>query len=235
MWALCLLPLAALADQPAGKSDADPSDSTVAPETNPGNNDAGGRAGHRKSDPTDEQWRDASKILNQYSPKRMAVLSQLPDPAKQRLKSLMYGRYLALTKVQESFPQLYQNGLQRLTIEDNLFDLRRQFVAANPAAKAALRTGLRKQVKDLFENVQDDRQVRITWMKSRVVDLQKQHDLDEQNRESVIDQQLKEVIRSGPNALDRDTRRRGNGSATPAPNSDGASPGEGFQPTTNPQ
>jgi hypothetical protein len=239
IWALCLLPLAAVADQPAGKSDADPSDSTIAPETNPGTNDAAGRTPHGR-DPTDEQWRDASKFLNQYSPKRMALLSQLPDPAKQRLKSIMYGRYLALMKMQESFkadPQLYQIGLQRFTIEDNLFVIRRQFLATpNGPAKAALRNGLRLQVKALFENVQEDRQSRITRMKSWVVDLQTKHDADERNRESVIDQQLKEVIRVGPNALERDSRlRRSNGSATPEPSSDGSPPGEVFQPTTNPQ
>jgi hypothetical protein len=239
-----LIPLAALADQPAGKSDAaaDSADPAVAPETIPGNNDAASGAGHRHSGPTDEQWHDASKFLNQYSPKRMAVLSQLPDPAKQRLKSLMHGRYLALMKMQESSKadpqlyQLYQIGLQRFTIEDNLFDVRRQFLAANGAAKTTLRSSLRQQVKALFENVQDDRQARITRMKSWAADLQKQHDLDDRNRETVIDQQLRDVIRSGPNAIERESRvRRSNGPATPDSSPDGSSPGEGFQPTTNPQ
>lgn len=227
-WMLCLLPLAALAEQPGGAGSGgsvDSPDVSVSP-----NLDAGDGANGLRKRPSEEQWRAAAEFLTQYSPKRMALLTQMPEGRTHGLKSLIYSRYLALMKVKDTFPQLYQIGLQRLQIEDNLFDLRRKYLAASGTDKSALKDDMRQQVTALFENLQSDRQSRISRMKSYMDELQAKHDADEHNRQSVIEQQLNSVIVSGTGEIGRGNRFRHNNT----PPNGKSSPGESFQPTTNP-
>jgi len=247
-WALCVLPLGALADQPVQQVDrfSNTAGSAESPEPAPaGAPDGLMRGGHHR--PTDDEWQDASSLLNRYSPKRMALVSALPDgPVKQRLRNFIYGRYLALLRVQDSFPQIFQLQLQRLTIEDNLFDLHRQYAAATGPAKASLHSELRQQVQALFDNVQQDRQARINRMKMLAVELQTKKDAAEQNRDTLIEEQLRDVIQYGPRVLDRERFLRRNGGVGGAENGGGAStsaplsggseaqPLHQFQPTTNP-
>jgi hypothetical protein len=238
-WLLCVLPLAALADQPAGQGASssvsvpgdDPSPSAS---RDPNSGGDGGQRRNIRRRPTDEEWNEASVFLDQYSPKRMALVRQLPDgPAKQRLRTFIYSRYLAIRKVQESFPQIYQLQVQRLTIEDNLFEVHRQFASATGTQKAALRSGIRQQVQALFDNVQQDRQVRITRMKSWVADLQSRHDTDDLHRDSLITQQVQEVVHFGPNALMKEMGTNGNGAALGSPAGEPSE--QHFHPTTNPE
>ena len=123
--------------------------------------------------------------------------------------------------------------LQRLTIEDNVFDIHRQFLAATGPKKAALKTELGQQVQDLFDNVQQDRLERVNRMKAWAAELQTKYDDDKRNREAVISAEVRDVIRSGPNALWRDNAQRLNGAgpATPDETSENFRP----TPTTNPQ
>ncbi len=236
-WLLCLLPLGALADQP--DHPADPasgiSDPNFPQEANPAGSDAPYHGGRHR--PTEEEWKLASSFLNQYSPKRMALVSELPDgPLKQHLRTVIYSRYAALRKVQDYFPQIYQVQLQRLSIEDSLFDLHRQYMSASGSQKTALRATMRQQVQALFDNVQQDRQTRINRMKTWAAELQSKRDADEHNRETVISQQLQEVIQHGPENWGRENRpRRNGGIVSPSSSPSDASPGEDFQPTTNPQ
>jgi hypothetical protein len=240
-WALCVLPLGALADQPFQQSDGisdAASDSAVSPDARSGNADNPMR-GARHRQPTDEEWQEASALLRRYSPKRMAAVASLPDgPLKQRLRNFIYGRYLALVRVQDNFPQIFQLQLQRLTIEDNLFDLHHQFVSATGSAKASLRSDMRQQVQALFDNVQQDRQARINRMKMLVAEMQAKKESDAQNRDTLIEEQLRDVIQYGPKAMEREgfLRRNGGGGNTSAPSSGGSSsrPAREFQATTSP-
>lgn len=235
-WLLCLLPLGALADQPDRSADpvAGIPDSTFSQGPDAGIPENPMRGGRRR--PTEAEWTQASSFLKQYSPKRMSLVGELPDgQLKSHLRSVIYGRYLALLKVQEYFPQIYHVQLQRLTIEDGLFDLHRQYTAAAGTRRAAIRDDLRKQVQALFDNVQQDRQTRIDRMKTWVADLQTKKNSDEQNRDMVINQQLQDVILHGPDAWGKESRPRRNGgsnSLTPSPGD--SSPGDDFHPTTNP-
>jgi hypothetical protein len=239
-WLLCVLPLAALADQPAGQG-ASSSVSVPGDDPSPGasrdpnsGGDGGQRRGMMRRHLTDEEWNEASVFLDQYSPKRMALIRQLPDgPAKERLRVLIYSRYLAVRKIQESLPQVYQLQVQRLTIEDNLFDIHRRFASAAGPQKAALRSDIRQQVQALFDNVQQDRQVRIARMKSWVADLQSRHDDDDLHRDSLITQQVQEVVHFGPNALMKEMGANGNGAALGSPTGESSKPH--FHPTTNPE
>jgi hypothetical protein len=239
-WALCVLPLGVLADQPfqqsGGLSSAAATDST-SPDIRPGVGDGGMRGGRHRP-PTDQEWQEASALLNRYSPKRMAIVADLPDgPVKQRLRNFIYSRYVQLLKVQDNFPQIFQLQLQRLTIEDNLFDLHRRFSSATGPAKTQLRADLKQQVQALFDNVQQDRQARINRMKTLVADMQAREDAAAQNRESLIEQQLKDVIQNGPKALEREGFQRRNGSGGSAgfqrEESD-TQPDQAFESTTNP-
>jgi hypothetical protein len=223
------------ADSPANIDRGDPD--------SPG--DGGQRRGARHR-PTDEEWSEASAFLNQYSPKRMALAAQLPDgQLKQRLRTAMYGSYQSIRRIQDLFPQIYQLEVQRLTIEDNLFDIHRQFIAAPAAQKAQLRSDLAEQVKALFDNVQQDRQERINRMKSLAAELQTQHDDDARNRDSLISQQVQDVVSYGLGALLKENNPRHGG----GPNGPGGPGGRGgpggpggrdetsdqnFHPTTNP-
>ena len=244
-WGLCVLPLGALADQPFQPSDAvstgvsdSASDSPeVAPDTRPGIGENPMRGMHHR--PTDEEWQEASSLLLRYSPKRMAIVAALPDgPIKQRLRNFIYSRYLALVRVQDTFPQIFQLQLQRLTIEDNLFDLHHQFLSASGSMKTSLRAQMRQEVQALFDNVQQDRQARINRMKMLVTEMQTRQDADAQNRETLIDQQLRDVIQYGPKALEKGRflllRRNGGGNSS-SPGSGGSlsQPEREFTPTTN--
>jgi hypothetical protein len=236
-WVLCVLPLAASADQPGNPG---PSSAAAGDATSPNvdrDSDSGPDGGpHRgaRRRPTDEEWSEASAFLDQYSPKRMALARQLPDgPLKQRLRTTMYARYQAIRRVQDLYPQIYQLELQRLTIEDNLFDIHRQFATATAVQQAELRSQLKPQVQALFDIVQQDRQERINRMKSLVAELQTQHDADARNRDALISQQVQDVIRYGPGSLIKENngpRRGGGGPGAPNETSEPS-----FQPTTNPE
>jgi hypothetical protein len=221
-WALCVLPLAAVAEQPGGTSNvaAESSDSTIAPSSSLDGND-----GATRRRLTEVEWKAASEFLNKYSPKRMALLNQMPEGKMRPLKNLIYGRYLDLMKIKDSFPQLYDIGVQRMTIEDNLFDLRRNYRAARGPAQATVKQNMRQQVGALFDNLQNDRQARITRMQTYVSDLQKKRDDDEQHRETVIDSQLQQVINGNTEVgRGKGIRHTVNGKSAP----------DNFEPTTNP-
>lgn len=235
-WVLCLLPLGALADQPDRPVDSVPnfSDPSFPQGGNSGGSDNPMRVGRHR--PTDAEWTQASAFLKKYSPKRMALVGVLTDgQLKQHLRTVIYSRYLALLKVEEFFPQIYHVQLQRVTIEDSLFDLHRQYNTATTARKATLREEMHQQVQALFDNLQQDRQTRIDRMKTWAADLQTKKNSDEQNRDTVINQQLQEVILHGPDAWGKETRPRRNGGVNlSAPSPEDANPGQDFQPTTNP-
>lgn len=211
VWALGVIPLAALGDQPAASTGvlaAGPPDSVL---SSSAGSDSQVRNGKHRL--TDEEWREAADFLQQYTPKRLAAANQLADGVlKQHVKNFMYGRYVAIMRARENFPEIYQLQVKRLMIEDNIFATHRQALAAGPTAHQAIRAQLKQQVAELFDNVQQERQVRIDRLKQWANDLQHTKENDDQNREAVISHQVQEVMKFGPYSLMRDgLQRRGPG------------------------
>ncbi len=215
VWALGVIPLAALGDQPSASTSvlgAGPPDSVLS--ASAGSSSSSDSQLHNgKHRPTDEEWREAADFLQQYTPKRLAALNQLADgPLKQRVKNFIYGRYVAIMRAKENFPEIYQLQVKRLMIEDNIFATHRQMLAASTVARPAIRMQLKQQVAELFDNVQQERQVRIDRLKQWANDLQHTKENDDQNREAVISRQVQEVMKFGPYSLMHDgMQRRGTG------------------------
>jgi len=115
-----------------------------------------------------EEWEYVDRFMNQWSPNRWAKFKEIPDEGrKQRLRGFVAQRYRAMQELRQNDPKVYDVRLQRLQIEDKIFDLGWKLNHDADNVEQT-RTALRAQLRLLIENRIQERTLRVAQLEGRL-------------------------------------------------------------------
>ena len=149
--------------------------------------EGGGAGGGPATRPISEaDWQEITQFMKQYSPKRWAKLTDLPEERQGRLKSFVADRYRMMQQMKQNDPAMFDLRLKRLPIEDEIFALGWD-LNHKPDDADATRKKLREQVRMLIESRIDEHELRIKELKDRLEQEQKRLAEAKANKDSMID------------------------------------------------
>lgn len=198
IFVLCLMPLAAFADGPATAPAFPNPRAKVRPE-------------HQRPRDDAKDLEDARAFLVKHSPKRAEVIARvqerLDEDKKARLRDRMLAYYRGIQAMRtDGNKDVFELRLKQVTLEDDIFGCHLRLMeiggrqAEGPEADK-IRAELKEKVRDLVGNRLSERAVRLKRMKKWTEEEQERLARDEQNKEALIEFQVKQELEGRPTPL----------------------------------
>jgi len=189
-----LSPVLALAEVAAEKS-------TDKPTTQPART-MPGRLRHEMRDqpPTEEEWKEVVAFMEKHSPYRLEQIQKFKEinPLRNNLRSRIWTQYRQMQEQKKDDEKLYDISLKRFELKDQQFHILQQISKAKGDDRTSLRDELRKNAGELVTLNLQERELRLEKLTQTVEKERQRLDKDQQNREQLVDDQIKQVIGHDP-------------------------------------
>ena len=140
-----------------------------------------------------DEWQYVDRFMNTYSTHRWAKFRELPDDdRKQRLRGFVAQRYRAMQELKQNDPKIYDVRLQRLQIEDKIFDLGWKLNHDADNVQQT-RTALQAQLRLLIENRIQERTLRVAQLEQRLSSEKERLTDESTNKEKAIDASMNAI------------------------------------------
>lgn len=162
----------------------------------------------RNSYMTHSEWAQISAFMEEHSPVRLKFINDLPDgPRKNMMQSFAARTFHTYQQAQANNPKLAAILVNRVELEDQVFDLAGQVRRADPAGRDALEQDLRQKISDLVDTNIKERQLRIDSLEATLSSEQMRLAEDKKQREKLVDQKFNAVMQEAKKLLPRDEPR----------------------------
>jgi hypothetical protein len=160
--------------------------------------------GMRYEMPSEQEWADLSSFMKEMSPKRWEIFENLPDGSllRERTRGLFLSRYRMLVKTKTEDPALYQTLVERIKLEDTIYELVANLnkATAEKASQADLESQ-RNEVKTNVANLVDlgikERRIRIERLERSLQTERQKLQEDQKNRDDLVTRRMHQFIEAG--------------------------------------
>jgi hypothetical protein len=108
-----------------------------------------------------EEWERAMTFMKEHSPKRWALLPELPEYFQQGVRERMFGRYRQLERWRNADKEMYDIGMRRLALEDELWTTRMSIRIKGQTLTSDEVAKLREKVAAFVDLALEERELRI--------------------------------------------------------------------------
>lgn len=147
------------------------------------------------ADTSTADWEQVSAFLAAHSPVRGSVIAALPD--SQRRVNMMASATRDFHTYERAInnPALAATVLDRVKLEDEIFDLARQVRQASASAQDAIKDQLRQKVGDLVDTSLKERELWLDGLKSSVTAQERALTVDRAHRDDIVRQRFDQIVR----------------------------------------
>ena len=137
------------------------------------------------------EWADIAEFMGKYMPWRIGEVQQMPDgPWKEKVQRLLGVRYRSLRALQNRDPDSFEQRLNQLKVEDQVYKLVSEWATADPGRKQKIREELRTLVASLVDVDLSERRRRVERMEDELRRQKELLDRDTAERGSIVDRRL---------------------------------------------
>jgi hypothetical protein len=108
-----------------------------------------------------EEWDKAMAFMKENSPKRWAMLPDLPEFYRQGIQDRMYGRYRQLERWKNADKEMYEIDMRRVALEDELWTARMKVRMSGEPLKPEEVSKIREKVAAFVDLAMEERELRI--------------------------------------------------------------------------
>jgi hypothetical protein len=150
-------------------------------------------------EPGNEEWDKAMAFMKEHSPKRTALMADLPEDFQQRIREQMFMRYRNMERLRAADKEMYDITLRRVGLEDELQALRMEVRFRGRQLTQDEMSRVREKVASLIDLNLEERELRV----QRLRDILKREEeilaREKGQRESVLSENVS-MIESGQRA-----------------------------------
>jgi hypothetical protein len=150
-------------------------------------------------EPGNEEWDKAMAFMKEHSPKRMALMADLPEDFQQRIREQMFMRFRNMERLRAADKEMYDITLRRVDLEDELQALRMEVRFRGRQLSQEEMSRVREKVGSLIDLNLEERDLRV----QRLRDILKREEeiltREKGQRESVVSENVS-MIESGQRA-----------------------------------
>ncbi len=141
------------------------------------------------ADPTDAEWSQVEAFMRQNSPNRWKAFEQLAaeNRVPRSLRRWMFARWRMIQGMGQDSPELHEQRLAHVQLEDELFGLVGQWRTTDASAQPALRLNIREKVGQLIDASLKERRARIQRSRELLDREAQRLEREEANRNQLID------------------------------------------------
>jgi hypothetical protein len=155
------------------------------------------------SAPTDQEFAEVTRFMEQHSPNRFKRLNDVPNERREGIVNRIVNHYRTLQRLKQDDPEIYDLRLKRLPIEDQMFTLGWELSHDEDVKRAPeLRSRLREQVRLFFDNCLEERRIRIERIQQQIKKDQ-QRLAEAQEKYQQIAQERDDRIEKGVDDMER--------------------------------
>jgi hypothetical protein len=137
------------------------------------------------------EWADIAEFMGKYMPWRIGEVQQMPDGLwKEKVQRLLGVRYRSLRALQNRDPDSFEQRLNQLKVEDQVYKLVSEWATADPGRKQKIREELRTLVASLVDVDLSERRRRVERMEDELRRQKELLDRDTAERGSIVDRRL---------------------------------------------
>lgn len=156
----------------------------------------------RQDPPTDDEWKQIAAFAQENLPNRMKMFNDVvaargeDAPVVKNIKQRLAVRYRSLQRTQSASPRFYQQAIDQVRLEDDVWGAVRAY-KADPQNES-LRSEVRTKVQTLVQSLLEERSVRVERMKQFLEVEEAQLAESRENIDSVVDNQMKMMLNERP-------------------------------------
>jgi hypothetical protein len=162
---------------------------------------------------SEEDWRQASKFLQDHSPSRWIQFKNLPAPSEHRenLKRFLVNRWRGIAELKDSAPELYKIKVREVEVDDNVFGICLTLKHGHKD-KLKLQTDLKTAIDELFVLGLAERKQRISLVKKSLDVQEKALASDDRNKVQIVAERYEQILKHGVEGARIDKLKGKNGS-----------------------
>lgn len=156
--------------------------------------------------PTAEEAQRVAELTRQHMPNMASLIETLPEStARRRLRFNAFRKMRDLQRIdRDTDPAAFEQRLERLRREDDLFGLLIQFRDAEPEQRASLRGDLRERFAAMLSEHLNERQSRLDALRDSLEREQQRLDQDRANVSRLLEMRVESFLRETLSAPDPD-------------------------------
>jgi hypothetical protein len=148
------------------------------------------------------EWTQVSAFMQEHSPVRLKFINDLPEgPRKNAMQSFAARTFHTYQQALADDPKLAAILVNRVELEDQVFDLAGQVRHADPVGRDALKQDLRQKVSDLVDTNIKERQLRIDRLETTLGSERARLAQDQKQRDKLVDQKFNAVMQEAKKLL----------------------------------
>jgi hypothetical protein len=144
--------------------------------------------------PTPEEWEDMMQFMRKYSHARAHVMDNLKIDPDSPIALQAVRRWRNYVFASEHFPEIKEDLLRRIQLEDDLFELTLRDRAEEGAETIELQSKIRDKVTEIVTLEFAVRQARIDQLQKMLADEKNRLQHDQAAADTIIDQRTEKII-----------------------------------------
>jgi hypothetical protein len=146
-----------------------------------------------------EEWDKAMAFMKEHSPKRTALMGELPDEFQQRIREQMFMRYRNMERLRAGDKEMYDIAIRRVDLEDELQSLRMEVRFRGRQLTPEEMSRVREKVGALVDLNLEERELRVQRLRDILKREEEVLTREKGQRESVVSENVS-MIETGQRA-----------------------------------
>jgi len=146
-----------------------------------------------------EEWDKAMAFMKEHSPKRTALMGELPEEFQQRIREQMFMRYRNMERLRAGDKEMYDIGIRRVELEDELQSLRMEVRFRGRQLTQEEMSRVREKVGALVDLNLEERELRVQRLRDILKREEEVLTREKGQRESVVSENVS-MIETGQRA-----------------------------------